>query len=181
MVADMAKEIDSALLALTHDAIARYIDTSQARTWNGLPPEGPYPLSSYLPETLSLNMEALIQNPWLRLLSWEMKPLRVTKKGVVISQRKRVAPLLLELKWAGHPLVFAEAHKWRHMVAADKQAEHEQISTHVEFSPETNDYLQFEPWITKEYQFFELPHKDGDAGNTGNTGNPFSLSFVPFY
>ncbi|KNE66245.1 hypothetical protein AMAG_10482 [Allomyces macrogynus ATCC 38327] len=203
MAADMAKEIDSALLALAHDAITRYIDTSQARTWNGLPPEGPYPLSSYLPETLSLNMEALIQNPWLRQLNWEMKPLRVTKKGVpaknqklanypdwfrdlwdppskqvVISQRKRVAPLLLELKWAGHPLVFSETHKWCYMVAADKQAEHEQISAHVEFSPETNDYLQFEPWITKGYQFFKLPHKDGDAGNTGN---PFSKSFAPFF
>jgi DNA polymerase gamma 1 len=200
----LSNQIEVVLQKLALEALHNYIDTSKAVTWNGQPADKTFPLSSYLPETISLNTDQISENPWISQLDWSLNPLRITKSGIphknqrlpnypswfvelwdskankiVITSKKRVTPLLLELKWHGHPLIFSATHKWCFMVKKHDLIDEEWVGfPRVEFPDDSEDGTKFKKFVDKEYYFYKLPHKDGFKGNTGN---PFSNFFSAFF
>ncbi|KAI9219765.1 DNA polymerase family A-domain-containing protein [Blastocladiella britannica] len=223
-VNEMVDTIDGYLLGLAHSAVLDAYDLSAARTWDGADPLPEFPLSSYLPTTLQLKTSVLREDPWLGQLDWSTKPLKLTKKNepykrqvlpnypkwfrdlwdptrqnIGVTQRKRVTPLLLRLKWAEHPLVFHPVHKWGYMVAPELQADHVALTPQMPMDhpvkpvvivdsagttdtaplSETPPAIQFfETWAERGYSFWKLPHKDGDEANAGN---PFAKTLAPMF
>lgn len=106
---------------------------------------------------------------------WDMARPRRGEDGLNLSIRSKAAPLLLRLRWQGHPLFYSRQHGWVYRVhlsnLARKNEENESVSVPVEFTHDadhsfSNDY---------EHVYFKLPHKDGaDA----NVGSPLSKSFI---
>jgi DNA polymerase gamma 1 len=193
-------KIEVILQNLAMETLHKYIDTSKAATWKGKPADATLPLSSYLPATISLNTDQICENPWVSQLDWSLNPFRITKSGIpykrqrlpnypswfvklwdskankiVISRKYRVTPLLLELKWHGHPLIFSKDRKWCFMVNGDDRfTEIWNRFEKIEFPCDSEDYGKFENYIDQAYSFFKLP---GFHDETGYLFEKFFFSF----
>lgn len=94
--------------------------------------------------------------------------------GLDVSIGKRVAPLLLRLRWKGHPLVYSKEHGWTYripdLLAADTLAADPSLVP-VLF----HDIADANLADDRTGVFVKLPHTDGEEKNVGN---PLSKAFV---
>ncbi|KAI9492160.1 DNA polymerase family A-domain-containing protein [Zychaea mexicana] len=116
-------------------------------------------------------------DPWLCQLDWHVNPRQRKLKGqpkwykdaydsktekLKISIRSRIAPVLLRLKWNGHPLHYIPKQGWCYKVL---------LSQVDENTPKP--ILQDDT-----YSYIKVPHKDGaDA----NCGNPLAKGYIGAY
>ncbi|KAJ1510624.1 DNA-directed DNA polymerase gamma mip1, partial [Coelomomyces lativittatus] len=207
-VQEWTQKIESALYQLAIKALETYIDTSKGREVLDQPLQSSFPLTKYATESLIIKNRELSLNPWLSQLDWTLKPLRLTKKGkamanqvlpnypqwfvnlwdsklkkIVISPRKEVAPLLLQLKWREFPLFYSKSFKWGYLVPPNGKADvgHIEIklndcNTIIDSGGNLNKELFLE-LIKQGYTFFRLPHKDGNSYNSGTPFSKFHLTY----
>ncbi|KAF6765918.1 gamma DNA-directed DNA polymerase [Ephemerocybe angulata] len=107
---------------------------------------------------------------------WEAtKPRKGVPPGTLdVTVRNRIAPLLLRLSWMGWPLFHSREHGWTF-----------RVPTSAEFKTRTKPLDFYDPADEKlgsmklsgRYQFYKLPHKDGEKANVGS---PLGKSFVQY-
>ncbi|TEB14046.1 gamma DNA-directed DNA polymerase [Coprinellus micaceus] len=141
-----------------------------------------------------------ISDPWVSLLDWsssekksKVKPLKppavmwpkwyweatkprkeVPPGTLDVTVRSRIAPFLLRLSWMGHPLCHSREHGWIFRVPTSTN-----FQTHanpLDFYDPIDEKLN-EQKLTGRYQFYKLPHKDGDKANVGS---PLTKTFVKY-
>lgn len=107
---------------------------------------------------------------------WDLaKPKKDLPPGTLdLTIRTRIAPLLLQLSWAGWPLFHSREHGWVFRVAPS--SEYETRAKKLEFFDEADIHLQ-EALLREGYSFYKLPHKDGEKANVGN---PFGKTFIKY-
>lgn len=91
-----------------------------------------------------------------------------------ITVRTRVAPLLLRLSWSGCPLFYSREHGWTFRVPA-----HSNFQTRakpVKFYDPADSVLS-EAVLSEGYNFYKLPHKDGEEANVAN---PLGKTFIKY-
>lgn len=127
-------------------------------------------------------------DPWLSQLDWHVNPRQRKLKGqpkwykdayntktgkLQISIRSRIAPLLLRLKWNGHPLHYLPKHGWCYKV------KRQEVLPEEEEEEEKEGVKSLEPkkavFEDEEYLYFKVPHKDGEQANCGN---PLAKSYI---
>jgi DNA polymerase gamma 1 len=91
-----------------------------------------------------------------------------------VTVRTRVAPLLLRLSWFGHPLFHSREHGWTFRVPANSNFQTR--TKPVKFYDPTDSVLS-EAVLSGGYNFYKLPHKDGEEANVGN---PLGKTFVKY-
>lgn len=140
-------------------------------------------------------LEKAKADPWLGQLDWSVKPLRMTKttakqparpmknqklagypkwyrdlfpsakKPMLLSTRTRVTPLLLRLRWDGHPLFWVNAFGWCFLAPIETKKHYTEMN-----------YFNVEDRGDKT--LFKLPHTNGaDA----RCSNPFGKSYIPYF
>lgn len=134
-------------------------------------------------------------DPWLDQLDWsgqEIRYLKVTKKNTTpvlarqkmpgmpnwykklfpkpsgpinLSVRARIAPLLLRMRWDGHPLIWSDKHGWTFRVG---EAEAERYANtpvvRADMTGEKNARLRDDG----DHIYFKIPHKDGPQARCTN-------------
>lgn len=101
------------------------------------------------------------------------------KKGMLpgtldITVRNRIAPLLLRLSWLGWPLFHSREHGWIFRTLPDGQLATR--SKPLSFY-DTVDETLGNMTTPGGYQFYKLPHKDGEKANVGS---PLGKTFVKY-
>ena len=148
--------------------------------------------------TLTLKEEAA-NDPWLSQLDWSRatttekvksttppviwpkwfwdlsKPKKDVPPGTLdLTLRNRFAPLLLQLSWHGHPLVYSHEHGW--IFRVDPEANYETRQKPLKFYDPADQALQ-EETLYFGTSFYKLPHKDGESANVGS---PFGKTFLKY-
>ncbi|TFK46570.1 hypothetical protein OE88DRAFT_1638280 [Heliocybe sulcata] len=109
---------------------------------------------------------------------WEItRPKKGMPPGTIdLSVRNRLAPILLRLSWLGWPLVHSREHGWTFRVPKD--VEFQTRATKLDFYDPADDRLNEMAQREKGgYNFYKLPHKNGEAANVGS---PLSKTFMPY-
>lgn len=107
---------------------------------------------------------------------WEAtKPRKDTPPGTLeITVRNRISPLLLHLSWFGHPLFHSREHGWTFRVPRSSKFK-------TRFKPlafyDPADNTLAEATLSGGYNFYKIPHKDGEKANVGN---PLGKSFIKY-
>jgi len=91
-----------------------------------------------------------------------------------ITARNRVAPLLLRLSWLGWPLFHSREHGWIFRVPSGTPFAAR--SNPLSFYDSADDALA-ELALRGGYNFYKLPHKDGEKANVGS---PLSKTFIKY-
>lgn len=91
-----------------------------------------------------------------------------------VTVRTRVAPLLLRLSWSGHPLVYSREHGWTFRVPASSNF---QTRTNPVKFYDPADSVLSEAVLSGGYNFYKLPHKDGEDANVAN---PLGKTFIKY-
>ncbi|KAH6917674.1 gamma DNA-directed DNA polymerase [Coprinopsis sp. MPI-PUGE-AT-0042] len=107
---------------------------------------------------------------------WEAtKPKKGLPPGTLdITVRGRIAPLLLRLSWKDWPLVHSREHGWMFRVPPNTDATLR--AKPVEFYDAEDEQLE-EMRLCGGFQFYKLPHKDGEKANVGN---PLGKTFMKY-
>ncbi|KAL3473131.1 DNA polymerase family A-domain-containing protein [Aspergillus californicus] len=75
-----------------------------------------------------------------------------------LTVRTRIAPILLNLSWDGHPLIWSDKHGWTFKVRRENAGQYEnQPVVACDMSEDKNGELQND----RAHRYFKLPHKDG--------------------
>ncbi|KAJ9108112.1 hypothetical protein QFC19_002577 [Naganishia cerealis] len=91
-----------------------------------------------------------------------------------LTVRKRIAPLLLRLRWKGHPLFYSREHGWLYRIPHDNPSRHELPTVKFTSYAESADAKL----ATDTFGcYVKLPHP---AGGDANVGNPLSKSFLRY-
>ncbi|KDQ13472.1 hypothetical protein BOTBODRAFT_175483 [Botryobasidium botryosum FD-172 SS1] len=93
-----------------------------------------------------------------------------------ITTRSKVAPLLLRLRWQNWPLFRSREHGWLFRVPVSEVESLKTGQSPVTFSSEADLLLQ-EQLGKGGYQFFKLPHPEGDKANVGS---PLAKTFMKY-
>ncbi|KAF9969502.1 DNA-directed DNA polymerase gamma mip1 [Actinomortierella ambigua] len=185
---DMANDVESKLLLLAENALSQfeaspefYKDDPWLNQLNWEKPARVYkegvPLKSGkgyrkgMEPRWVVRAKVLPDKPeWYRQL-WDS-----SDKRIRLSTRQRVAPLLLKLQWRGYPLIHAKDYGWMFRVPRSDtsfQTKAKELSF-----PKPGEAGYLEHLDTTDYQFFRLPHKDGEEANVGS---PLSKSYIPYF
>lgn len=150
------------------------------------------------PEALA----AAKKDPWLAQLDWEVAPIRVVKgkngrpdrmaknqklpgkpnwfkvlypsatKPINLSLRTRIAPLLLKLKWEGHPFFWTDKYGWCFWVLPSETEKYEAQGFVI--IEEFGDL-----WVGEGKRILvKVPHVDGP---TGRCTNPMAKSYLRYF
>ncbi|CAE6410405.1 unnamed protein product [Rhizoctonia solani] len=93
-----------------------------------------------------------------------------------LTVRSQVAPLLLRLRWMNYPLFHSRTHGWTYRVPKQDLEIVSTTSKPLEFIDEADSKLK-KMCEDQGFNFFKLPHKDGDQANVGS---PMSKSFLKY-
>ncbi|KAF5385731.1 hypothetical protein D9757_005495 [Collybiopsis confluens] len=113
---------------------------------------------------------------------WDLtKPKKGMSPGSLdITIRNRFSPLLLKMSWHGFPLFYSREHGWIFRVplitdsAAEATAKEKlKRSNPLSFHDPDDEHLA----NTSGFDFYKLPHKDGDSANVGS---PLAKSFLKY-
>ena len=120
---------------------------------------------------------------------WDLTaPKKDLPPGTVdITIRTRFAPLLLKLSWQGWPLFHSKEHGWIFRVPANEEftsrmnplifkKEEDAQFTEVNKRQLPASKAQETPAISS-FDFYKLPHKDGEKANVGN---PLAKNFITY-
>lgn len=103
------------------------------------------------------------------------KPRKDVSPGTLeITVRNRIAPLLLRLSWLGYPLFHSREHGWTFRVPSDSKFK-TRWTPLVFYDPA--DSTLAEATLSGGYNFYKVPHKDGEKANVGN---PLGKSFIKY-
>jgi DNA polymerase gamma 1 len=91
-----------------------------------------------------------------------------------VTVRTRIAPLLLRLSWSGHPLFYSREHGWTFRVPAN--CNFQTRGKPVKFYDPADSVLS-EAVLSGGYNFYKLPHKDGEEANVAN---PLGKTFIKY-
>lgn len=91
-----------------------------------------------------------------------------------ITVRTRIAPILLRLSWSGYPLFYSREHGWTYRVS-DNSNFHTRAKSVTFYDPA--DTALAEAVLSGGYNFYKLPHKDGEDANVAN---PLGKTFVKY-
>lgn len=91
-----------------------------------------------------------------------------------VTVRTRIAPLLLRLSWSGHPLFYSREHGWTFRVPAN--CNFQTRGKPVKFYDPTDSVLS-EAVLSGGFNFYKLPHKDGEEANVAN---PLGKTFIKY-
>ncbi|KAG2023737.1 gamma DNA-directed DNA polymerase [Coprinopsis cinerea AmutBmut pab1-1] len=107
---------------------------------------------------------------------WEAtKPRKGVPPGTLdITTRGRIAPLLLRLSWKDWPLTHSREHGWIYRVPPNTDAMIR--SKPLDFYDNADAHLN-ELKLHHGYQFYKLPHKDGEKANVGS---PLGKTFIKY-
>ncbi|KAI0092465.1 gamma DNA-directed DNA polymerase [Irpex rosettiformis] len=107
---------------------------------------------------------------------WELaKPQKDLPRGTIdVTVRNRIAPLLLHLSWQQWPLFHSREHGWTFRVPVE--AEWKTRASCLQFFDPADDTLK-EDVDNGKFNFYKLPHKDGEKANVGS---PLGKSFIKF-
>ncbi|KIK52080.1 hypothetical protein GYMLUDRAFT_100859 [Collybiopsis luxurians FD-317 M1] len=113
---------------------------------------------------------------------WDLtKPKKGSSPGSLdITIRNRFSPLLLKMSWHGFPLFYSREHGWIFRVPLTPESEVDSAakqklkrSTPLSFYDPDDQHLA----NAIDYEFYKLPHKDGDSANVGS---PLAKSFLKY-
>ena len=108
----------------------------------------------------------------------ELCPPRSQKAEVTI--RTLVTPYLMRLAWNGFPLHYIRKFGWGYLVPRNENAMSDLASFARKNSAHTSrpsTFVTLSRCPGKVWEFFKLPHKDGERANCGN---PLSKAYVPY-
>ncbi|KAF9480454.1 hypothetical protein BDN70DRAFT_856879 [Pholiota conissans] len=137
--------------------------------WSLIPP-GQDPTQKRAKKPKSVKPPPVFWPKWY----WDAtKPRKDVPPGTLeITIRNRIAPLLLRLSWLGHPLFHSREHGWTYRVPSDCKFK-------TRWSPlafyDPADSVLAEAALSGGYNFYKVPHKDGEKANVGN---PLGKSFI---
>lgn len=91
-----------------------------------------------------------------------------------LTVRKRVAPLLLRLRWKGYPLFYSREHGWLYRMSSEEALKHSQSPVEFTQYAESTDAK-----LAKDTSgvYVKIPHA---AGGDANVGNPLSKTFLRY-
>ncbi|EPY49764.1 DNA polymerase [Schizosaccharomyces cryophilus OY26] len=158
-------------------------------------------LSYYAEQTKNLQEDESVvsKDPWLRQLDWSpcklyRKPAKSTiippvvpkwykvvydknLQKAVVSDKSRLAPILLRLQWEGHPLVWSHVHGWVFGVEKKSQEHIDNFVRrkffHCICDPQKDPKLEAESYV-----YFKVPHKDGPEARCGS---PLSKTYQSYF
>jgi DNA polymerase gamma 1 len=91
-----------------------------------------------------------------------------------VTVRTRAAPILLRLSWSGHPLFYSREHGWTFRVPANSNF---QTRAKLVSFYDPADAVLSEAVLNGGYNFYKLPHKDGEEANVAN---PLGKTFIKY-
>lgn len=92
-----------------------------------------------------------------------------------LTVRTRIAPLLLKLRWDGHPLVWSDKHGWTFRVLHKESIRYENgPMVACDMSEELNLTLRND----HRHIYYKLPHKDGPAARCAS---PLAKGYLQFF
>ncbi len=91
-----------------------------------------------------------------------------------VTVRTRIAPILLRLSWSGYPLFYSREHGWTFRVPANSNFQTRAKS--VSFYDPADTTLA-EVVLSGGFNFYKLPHKDGEDANVAN---PLGKTFIKY-
>lgn len=142
-------------------------------------------------QSSSATAPAFEEDPWLRQLNWTIKQPRFRKDGTPVSRqayltgypewyrdlfrtsggrgmnvtvRTRITPLLLRLKWEGNPLIWTESAGWCFKVPMQEEEIQRMTAknyTTANLSEEDFEMLLPELRDNGMYELFKVPHPEG--------------------
>ncbi|GAA5897559.1 hypothetical protein JCM6882_003516 [Rhodosporidiobolus microsporus] len=143
--------------------------------WTPVPKLAPPPLvadpsSSSAGGGRGLSAADLVWPKWY----WDLD---VPGQGLDVSIGKRASPLLLKLKWRGHPVAYSKQHGWLYrMPLADFE-----VAARTDSSLQALDFNDVADASLDEDEggaYVKLPHPDGEGKNVGSPlSKPFVASF----
>lgn len=111
---------------------------------------------------------------------WDLtKPKKDVPPGTIdITVRNRFAPLLLKLSWQSYPLFHSREYGWTFRVPPPSPSQPKPTfrQSELTFYDPADEKLQ-EMKLREGYQFYKLPHKDGEKANVGN---PLAKTFIKY-
>ncbi|KAJ9105263.1 hypothetical protein QFC21_001630 [Naganishia friedmannii] len=91
-----------------------------------------------------------------------------------LTVRKRVAPLLLRLRWKGYPLFYSREHGWLYRIPSAEALNNAQSSLKFTTFAESSDAKLV---ADTSGTYIKIPHA---AGGDANVGNPLSKPFLRY-
>ncbi|KAK2754537.1 DNA-directed DNA polymerase gamma mip1 [Arachnomyces sp. PD_36] len=144
-------------------------------------------------------------DPWLRQLDWSGQEIKMTKgskkspprpvarqkmpgmpkwykdlfatstSDINLTVRTRIAPLLLKLRWDGHPLVWSDKFGWTFQVPVQQLPKYQnQPVVRCDMAEEKNERLRDD----RKNIYFKLPHKDGPLARCAN---PLAKGYLRYF
>ena len=106
---------------------------------------------------------------------WYKDLFPTSNSEISLTVRTRIAPILLKLSWAGHPLIWSDKYGWTFRVPRDQVQQFEnQPVVLCDMTEEKNEQLQND----RKNTYFKIPHKDGPQARCTN---PLGKGYMGYF
>ncbi|KAJ5218754.1 uncharacterized protein N7498_000853 [Penicillium cinerascens] len=106
---------------------------------------------------------------------WYKDLFPTSNSDINLTVRTRIAPILLKLSWAGHPLIWSDKYGWTFRVPRDQVHQFEnQPVVLCDMTEEKNEQLQND----RKNTYFKIPHKDGPQARCTN---PLGKGYMGYF